>query len=237
MVRIGNVTTTAQQPVSRQVTAQRTPVSMADIRAALSRALQSSTGRPPAASTVDVLAAQVSLETAHGSSMFNYNFGGIKGTSPEGATAHYLTHEVVDGTTVTLDQGFRAYSSLQAGAQDYVATLQARFPGAFGCAASGDVDGFAHALKQSHYYTAAEQTYAAGLRSAGGLGATTVGPPGARPTNVALAAAQEPAVGGAGGPTPAHGPASDFSTSDTLSRVLDAVAASSARIAAPDPQT
>ncbi len=183
---------------------------MADIRAALSQALESATGKAPPSKTVEVLAAQVSLETAHGSAMFNYNFGGIKGASPEGTTAHYLTHEVVDGSTETLDQGFRAYGSLQAGARDYVSVLQSRFPQAFARAASGDVDGFAHALKQSHYYTASEQEYAAGLRNAAG-------------SSLPVA--------------PATAAAPSFSTSEEIVRVLDAVAASSARIAAPDPQT
>jgi len=190
---------------------------MSDIRAALSRALQSATGRPPRAAEVDVLAAQVSLETAHGSAMYNYNFGGIKGASPEGATARYLTHEVTTGGSITLEQGFRAYSSLDAGARDYVAVMQARFPQALTRAGSGDVDGFAHALKQAHYYTASEQQYASGLRSAYG------GAPPAQGASIATAAAA--------------GPVGEFSSSDALSRVLEAIASSSARIAAPDPQT
>lgn len=193
---------------------------MSDIRASLARALQSATGRPAKASEVDVLAAQVSLETAHGASMYNYNFGGIKGASPEGATAHYLTHEVVGGSTVTVDQGFRAYSSLDAGARDYVSVMQARFPQALAHASSGDVDGFAHALKQAHYYTAPEGEYASGLRSAYG--------------NVSRPASTgAPSTGSTG----AVASSTEFSDVDAISRVLDAVASSSARIAAPDPRT
>jgi hypothetical protein len=192
---------------------------MSDIRGALSRALQSATGAPPRSGTLDVLTAQVSLETAHGSSMYNYNFGGIKGASPQGDTAHYNTREVIDGKSVTLDQGFRAYGSIDEGARDYVSVLQARFPQAFAQAVSGNIDGFASALKQSHYYTAPEQEYAAGLRSAAGLPAGTHNATGSAVSS------------------PVDGLPAEFSNSAELSRVLDAVAASATRIADPDPKT
>ncbi len=222
-MRIGGLTTGPSQrgAPARQVDARRTPASMGDIRAALARALESSTGQPPRSGTVDVLAAQVSLETARGSSMYNFNFGGIKGASPQGDTAHYNTREVIDGRSVTLDQGFRAYGSIDEGARDYVSVLRTRFPQAFSQALSGNIDGFASALKQSHYYTAPEQEYAAGLRSAAGLpGGSSAGS--SASSTVAVAAAPG---------------ASSFSSSAELSRVLDAVAASASRIADPDPKT
>jgi flagellar protein FlgJ len=209
-VRISGLPTTTQQaPTARQVEARRTPASLQDIRAALSRALEGATGQRPSASALDVLEAQVSLETARGGQMYNFNFGGIKGSSPAGMTATYMTREVLGGQNVHLEQGFRAYGSLDEGARDYVSVLRDRFPAAFAQAAAGRVDGFAHALKQSHYYTASEQEYDAGLRTAGGLG---------------------------GAPEAIQPPPSEFSTSAELSRVLDAVAASAARIAAPDPE-
>jgi flagellar protein FlgJ len=158
-----------------------------------------------------VLAAQVSLETARGGQMFNFNFGGIKGASPRGETANYMTREVLDGQSVHLQQGFRAYSSLDEGAKDYVSVLRTRFPAAFAQAVAGNVDGFAHALKQSHYYTAPEQEYATGLRGAVGLPTTS------------------PRV------EPLQAVPQGFSTSAELSRILDAVSASATRIAAPEP--
>jgi hypothetical protein len=191
---------------------------MTEVRAALSRAVTAVTGRTPNKDTLDVLSAQVSLETAHGGAMYNFNFGGIKGASPSGDTAHYLTHEVLGGKDVTLQQGFRAYSSLDAGAKDYVAVLQSRFPGAFGQAMAGNLDGFAHALHQAHYYTASEKDYTSGLRAAAGLPAKSTSA-----TSTAVASLD-------GGGTP-------YSTSADLSRVLDAIAASATRIADPDPQT
>src|SRR5580704_3710470 len=132
-VRIGNATptTTGQPQEARSVAARRTPASMSDVRAALGKALQSATGRAPSSRTVDVLAAQVSLETAGGQQMYNYNFGGIKGASPQGDTATYMTREVLDGQSVHIAQGFRAYSTLDAGATDYVSVLRSRFPAAF----------------------------------------------------------------------------------------------------------
>lgn len=208
-MRISGIPSTSAQAPTREVEARRTPASPQDIRAALSRAMEAVTGRRPHAGTLDILQAQVSLETGHGGQMFNFNFGGIKGTSPGGMTATYMTREVLGGQDVRLQQGFRAYGSLDEGARDYVSVLKDRFPAAFAQAVAGTIDGFAHALKQSHYYTASEQEYDAGLRGVAGLG---------------------PGPGGAVQPPP-----SEFSTSAELSRVLDAIASSAARIAAPDP--
>jgi hypothetical protein len=183
---------------------------MGQVRAALGRALQATTGRTPTARTLDVLSAQVSLETAHGAQMYNFNFGGIKGVSPRGETANTMTHEVLDGQDVHISQGFRAYGSIDEGARDYVAVLNARFPGALAQAKAGDLGGFAHALKQAHYYTASERDYAAGLQAA-------------QPSGPGEASAAQPVPAG-------------FSTSVELSRVIDAVSSSAVHIADPDPQ-
>jgi hypothetical protein len=216
-MRIGAATSTGVSAAIRDVDARKTPASMRDIRAALARALESATGRPPSSQTVDVLAAQVSLETAHGGSMYNFNFGGIKGASPQGETANYLTREVLDGRDVHLKQGFRAYESLDEGARDYVSVLRARFPQAYTQATSGNVDAFAHALKESHYYTAPEQQYAAGLRAAAGAG------------SFSAPAAQSPAP-----VEPVPSLPSSLATSAELTRVLDAIAGATARITEPD---
>jgi flagellar protein FlgJ len=212
-MRIGADPSTAGLRASvHQVQAQRTAASMGDIRAALARALEAATGRRPSGRTVDVLAAQVSLETAHGDSMYNFNFGGIKGASQRGETANYMTREVLGGHEVHLQQGFRAYGSLDEGAGDYIAVLSTRFPQAYAQAAAGNVDGFAHALKQSHYFTASEDQYAAGLRSAAGQLARNTAPAPIEPVPVGLA------------------------TSAELSRVLDAIASTAVQIADPTPK-
>jgi len=208
----GTPSAAVTQLPARQVEARRTRTSMGEIRGALARAIES-TGIQANGRTLDVLAGQVSLETARGDSMYNFNFGGIKGASPRGETANYMTREVVDGRDQHLQQGFRAYTSLDEGAKDYVAVLRTRFPQAYAQALTGNVDAFAHALKQSHYFTAAESEYAAGLRAAVGA-----------PANLAAAAAP-----GALEPPPA------LVTSAELSRVLDALASTAARIAEPAP--
>jgi mannosyl-glycoprotein endo-beta-N-acetylglucosaminidase len=211
-MRIGAESLAVARPPVREVQAQRTPTSMGEIRAAIGRALEAATGRRPNGRTVDVLAAQVSLETAHGQSMFNFNFGGIKGASQHGETANYLTREVLGGHEVQLQQGFRAYGSLDEGARDYISVLGAHFPQAYAQAAAGNVDGFAHALKQSHYFTASEDQYAAGLRAAAGQAAQNPAPAAIAPVPMGLA------------------------TSAELSRVLDAIASTAAQIADPNPK-
>ena len=155
---------------------QRTPVSVSDLRAAIGRAYQRVTGHAPSARIVQSLTAQASVETGSGRAMYNFNFGGIKGAGPEGQTASCMTHEVIAGKDVTLRQNFRAYSSLDQGADDYVRVLVAKFGGALPSAASGDLSGFAHALKQAGYYTASENDYAKALSNAAGqLGPTIPG--------------------------------------------------------------
>jgi hypothetical protein len=204
---------TPKPSVARAVEARRTPASMNEIRSALSQAVRDVTGYAPSSQTLDVLSAQVSLETAGGRSMYNFNFGGIKGAGPSGLTAECNTHELLGGHDVTLKQGFRAYSSLADGAHDYIAVLRGRFPQAFGLAVAGNVDGFAHALKQAHYYTADEGEYAKGLRATAGI-----------PSGTTVSAAPFEQV-----PT-------GLATSTELSRILDVVASTAARIADPDPK-
>ncbi len=159
------ISSVLNQSQTRDVEARRTPVTRADLRAAIGRALERTEGKRPSGSLVDVLTAQASLETASGQQMYNYNFGGIKGRAPDGSSATYRTKEVVDGHEVSIRDGFRAYRSLDEGALDYVRTMKSRFGAAMSPAEHGDVAGFAHALKKSGYYTASEADYAKGLTS------------------------------------------------------------------------
>lgn len=197
-------------PAVRAVAPQRTPTTVSDIRAALSRAHVRVAGRPASPDLLDTLTAQVSLETARGDRMYNYNFGGIKGASPAGTTAACMTHEVIDGKDVTVRQDFRAYESLDQGADDYVKVMRTRFSAALAPAERGDLEGYAHALKQARYYTAREGDYAAALRANAGTSAPR--PPPAR----------------------ALPPDETYPSTLGLARVLDALAVSSARIAAPE---
>jgi flagellar protein FlgJ len=195
------------------VPVERTAVSREQIRASLGRAWERARGAPPSARTLDVLTAHASLETARGSRMYNFNFGGIKGTSPSGLTTGAMTHEVIDGQRTSVRAFFRAYRSLDEGAEDFVGLLQRRYGSALDAAAAGDPDAYAHALKSRGYYTGDEDDYANTLRGLMGL------PPAQRAPNGALPDDMDP---------------TRFGTTVELARVLDAVARSAARIAAPD---
>ena len=202
----------------RTVPPRKTEVTVGAMRAALARGYERVTGAAPSARLLDVLTAQASLETGSGKSMYNYNFGGIKGYSPSGMTACCRTKEVLDGKEVDIRDGFRAYSSLEEGAVDYVSLMRGRFGSAMSFAKQGDVDGFAHALKKSGYYTAPEEKYAAALRVHANLAAKGAGDGQLFAHEVAHTAAAA---------------VSSFGTADTVARVLDAISASTSRIAAP----
>ena len=215
-----NAAAAAQQ--AHDVEPRRTAVSQGDLRAAIGRAHVKVTGKAASAATLDVLTAQASLETASGSSMFNYNFGGIKGASPSGETAKLRTHEILNGKDVEIRDGFRAYKNIDEGAADYVRLMRDRFPGAMAQAERGDVNGFAHALKQSHYYTADEGAYASGLRglmsSASSATSTTNASQGAAAAIGAL-----PALPNTSSVLAGTSPADGFVDASQLSRVLDSI--------------
>ena len=155
--------------------------------------------------------ARVELETAHGTSMINYNFGGIKGVGPSGLTARAKTPEVIDGKAKTIVDGFRAYRTLDEGAEDYVRLLKGHFSGALSAADAGSMDGFAHELKRAGYYTASEHDYASALRSIAGQ----------KPSTAAPAPSAAPASSG-----------EDFATTAQLMTIFDSMRASSLRILA-----
>jgi hypothetical protein len=157
------------------VAAQKTATEPVRFREALARAHQDITGKEAPEPLLDVLTAHVSHETASGTKMYNFNFGGIKGASPDGLTAHYKTTEVLHGKSRKLVDGFRAYRKLDDGARDYLLFLQQRYGQAYAHAEHGDVAGFSRALKDKGYYTASPQSYAKGL--ARHLGDTTTRDP------------------------------------------------------------
>lgn len=194
---------------ARTVDPERTSVSRADLRAAIGRAYHKVTGHAASAKVLDTLTAHASLETGSGTAMYNFNFGGIKGASPTGETAACRTKEVIDGKEIEIRDGFRAYHSLDDGAVDYVKLMTSRFGGAVQKAESGDLDGFAHALKQAHYYTADESKYASALHALSGQ------PEGSRTSSTHLGGLSNVNVSGASG---------GFPDTLELGRVLDAIA-------------
>ena len=118
--------------------------------------------------------------------MYNFNFGGIKGAGPHGEVARCRTKEVVNGHEIEIRDGFRAYRSIDEGAVDYVKTMRAQFGSALARAEAGDVDGFAHALKEKRYYTADEGAYASALRRLSGGDASHAETSASKPKLVAL---------------------------------------------------
>lgn len=221
-----DATTTAmaiQSNRSSDVAAQKTPVSQADLRSAIGRAYTKLNGQAPGAKLLDTLTAQASLETGRGTQMYNYNFGGIKGQSPSGQTAHYMTREVQNGQSVHLQQGFRAYKTLDDGAADYVTLMQTRFGSAMPAAERGDLNGFASALKGAGYYTAPESEYASALHA---MAPNLQNTPTSTVNTETLVFPNDPL-------SLQNTSNVNFPTADAVSRVLDAVATSSARIASP----
>lgn len=192
---------------------------MGEMKGAISRAYQTLYGKPPSASMLDTLTAQAALETASGQKMYNYNFGGIKGASPTGETARYGTREVINGESVHIKDGFRAYRSLDDGARDFVSLLSRRYAPALEKADRGDVVGYAESLRQHGYYTAPVSEYASGLtRLVGELGGTVSSPP----------KVEAASPGGLGAPS-----TGDLPTVLALHRFMDALAAPIATLAAP----
>ena len=111
------------------------------------------TGRPPSEQTVAILTAQWAHETGNGASMYNYNFGGIKGMGPSGLSVSQHTKEGFGASEHTIVDRFRAYHTAEEGATDYVKLLTQRFPEAIQSAQAGDPAGFVAGLKQRGYFT------------------------------------------------------------------------------------
>ena len=72
----------------------------------------------------NILLAHAALETGWGRSVVGNNLFGIKaGSSWQGAQVTTLTHELEEGGRVAREAAFRAYPSLDASVQDYVALI------------------------------------------------------------------------------------------------------------------
>ncbi len=144
----------------RQVQATHTHLSGEQAQEALSRAWSNVMGEPPSKATLAILTAQWSHETGRGEHMYNFNFGGIKGTGPSGLTVAQRTREGWGATREVIVDNFRAYQSAEEGATDYVSLLARRYGDAVAAAKEGDPSGFVHGLKTGGYFTGNEQLYA-----------------------------------------------------------------------------
>jgi hypothetical protein len=147
----------------------RTQLDWGQASGALREALRNVLGEEPSDSSVRVLTAQWAHETGRGASMFNYNFGGIKGAGPSGLSVAQRTHEGFGASERTIVDRFRAYRTAEEGATDYVHLLRARFPEALEAARQGDPVGFVRALKSRGYFTGDEAAYTRSVASLSGV--------------------------------------------------------------------
>jgi flagellum-specific peptidoglycan hydrolase FlgJ len=144
---------------NRTIAATTTHLSGSEAAASLSAAYQNVFHEPPSPATLRVLVAQWSHETGGGRAMMNFNFGGIKGSSPSGLSAAYRTTEGEGQAAIKITDRFRAYGSAIEGATDYVKFLSSRFTGAMTEARQGNAEGFVRALKHGGYFTGSEEDY------------------------------------------------------------------------------
>lgn len=147
--------------VSREhlVEAQRTPLLGSEAAKRLERAFRREMGYLPDPETLMLLTAHWAHETNHGTAMYNYNFGGIKGVGPSGAYAIHRTREGAGLQERPRTLRFRAYTSATQGAVDYLSLLNRLYGTALEAAARGDATGFVQGLKQGGYFSGDERIY------------------------------------------------------------------------------
>jgi flagellum-specific peptidoglycan hydrolase FlgJ len=91
--------------------------------------------------------------------MFNYNFGGIKGTGPNGASVARRAREGRGLDARGGDHRFRAYATAAEGARDYLELLAKRYRPALEAAERGDTAGFVQSLWTGGHFTGDERVY------------------------------------------------------------------------------
>lgn len=143
----------------RWTEAKRTPLTAEQAMTAIAAAFEAQTGRALSSSGRALLTAQWAHETGHGTSMFNYNFGGIKGAGPNGLSVAQRTREGFGSSERTITDGFRAYDSAEQGAQDYVRLLLSRYGSAVEAAEQGDAGAFVRSLRTKGYFTGDPSAY------------------------------------------------------------------------------
>jgi arsenate reductase-like glutaredoxin family protein len=114
-------------------------------------------GSTPTPKQLAIIVAHWAFETGWGNSMVQYNFGNIKGVGPSGLTTGYTTHEGFGSTREKIKDGFRAYSNVMEGAEDYLYFLKNKYPSSMKCAEQEDVQGFVNHL--TGYFTDSPQQY------------------------------------------------------------------------------
>lgn len=206
----------AREP--RLVAAVRTRLDASQASTALRAAYRNVVGEEPSEETVKILTAQWAHETGNGASMFNYNFGGIKGAGPGGLSVSQRTREGWGDTERSIVDNFRAYRSAEEGATDYVSLLARRFPDALESARGADPEGFVRGLKARGYFTGNEAAYTRSIVALSGVPL----PEGAGDAPPVLDAPYR--VGGIRGPTPPMSASVDISQVGFGPPIVDALA-------------
>lgn len=147
------------------VKAVRTRLSTDEARQALEHAWTARFGSPPSEETTAILTAQWAHETGDGASMFNYNFGGIKGSGPSGLSVAQRTREGYGASERTIIDRFRAYDSAEQGAADYLSLLDRKYAAALDSAHRGDAKGFVSGLHAGGYFTGNKDAYTRSVSS------------------------------------------------------------------------
>jgi flagellar protein FlgJ len=143
--------------------AANTPMSEPEASRHLSQAWLAVTKKPASEGTLCVLWAHWAHETRRGQRMHAYNFAGLKGRGPSGASVVVWTREGTPGDLV--QRTFRAYRGPQEGARDYLRLLVDRYPTAVREARDGNAYGFASALDTGGYFTGDDRAYLRALTS------------------------------------------------------------------------
>jgi hypothetical protein len=146
-------------------TAERTPLGEDEAAVHLVRAWISVAGTAPSPETLSLLWAQWAHETGRGRRMRGFNFAGIKGNGPEGDSFVAWTREVTSRPEQRTRDTFRAYSTPEGGAHDYVRLISSRYPAAWRAAVRGDVTRFVRALDLGGYFTDSDRAYSRALSS------------------------------------------------------------------------
>lgn len=154
-----------EAPPPGVVPMKKTALTGSQAAEALERAWTKKFGTRPSQETLGVLTSQWAHETGRGSHMYNFNFGGIKGTGPSGLSVSSRTKEGFGETERTITDRFRAYRTAEEGAGDYIEFLAKRYPRAVDAAGNGDPAGFVRALKSRGYFTGDERVYVRSVQS------------------------------------------------------------------------
>jgi hypothetical protein len=139
--------------------AARTPMEEDEAAIYLAAAWRSIFQMPIDGATLAILWSHWALETGRGQRMVRYNFAGLKGTAPAGGSVQLWTQEKEDEAAARVRRRFRAYSSPEEGARDYILLLKSRYPRALRAANRGSPIDFVRALEEGNYFTEDPERY------------------------------------------------------------------------------